>query len=78
MSGSMITREQLALLLENEAHSVIAEHIRAGTDPVHELGDGRGGLRKALRSSRYADSISRNARGTFAGIVRGEIKVIDS
>ena len=71
-----MTREALALLLEHE-HSVIAEHIRAGVDPARELGDGQGGLRKALRRSRYADHIARTAKATFEGIVRGDITVTD-
>lgn len=73
----MITRETLAQLLENEAHNVIAEHIRAGSDPIHELGDGEGGLRKALRTSRYDDSISRHAQEMFTDIVTGRLKVAE-
>jgi hypothetical protein len=75
MTRDTITRIQLAAMLEGEAHNTIAEHIRAGVDPVHELGDGKGGLRKALRTSRYADAMAREARATFEGIVRGEIEV---
>ncbi len=75
MTGNTITRERLAQLLESEAHNVIAEHIRAGSDPPHELGDGQGGLRKALRTSRYEDSYSRNAKATFQDIVSGILKV---
>lgn len=70
-----MTRDELALLLENEAHPAIAEHIRAGANPVHELGDGRGGLRKALRTSRYQDDIARNTRTTFEDIVTGKLVI---
>lgn len=70
-----MTRKELALLLEDEAHNVIAEHIRAGADPAIELGDGRGGLRKALRTSRYKDALGRSTTATFEDIVRGEITV---
>jgi hypothetical protein len=70
-----MTRSALANLLENEAHNAIAERIRAGSDPVHALGNGQGGLRKALRTSRYADAISRDAKAVFEDVVRGEIVV---
>lgn len=72
-----MTRNELATILENEAHNTIAEHIRAGVDPVRELGDGRGGLRKALRTTRYADAISRHAQATFQDIVSGALTVSD-
>lgn len=72
-----MTRNQLATLLENEAHNVIAEHIRAGCDPAKELSDGHGGLRKALRTSRYHDAASRNAKATFEAIVSGELVLDD-
>ena len=70
-----ITRESLALMLEQEAHPAIAEQIRAGADPAFVLSDGQGGVRKALRSSRYEDGISRNALATFEQIATGEIQV---
>ena len=69
-----ITRSQLAMLLDDESYSVIAEHIRAGSDPQSELGDGSGGLRKALSRSRYDDGISRRAQAIFAGIVAGTMR----
>lgn len=71
----VITRSQLAMLLDDESHSVIAEHIRAGSDPQSELRDGTGGLRKALRRSRHDDGISRRAHAIFAGIVEGTMRV---
>lgn len=74
---TVVTREQLALLLENEAHHDLAERIRAGSDPVLVLGDDAGGLRRALRSSRYDDEQSHHARGTFTGIVTGAITIRD-
>jgi hypothetical protein len=70
-----ITRSQLATLLEQEAHNALAERIRAGSEPAEVLGDGNGGLRKALRRSRYHDAISRNAKQTFADIVSGRVTV---
>jgi hypothetical protein len=73
--SNAITRTQLAMLLDDESHSVIAEHIRAGSDPRTELGDGSGGVRKALRRSRYDDGTSRRAQAIFAGIVAGTMRV---
>lgn len=72
-----ISRYVLAKLLETEHHGVIAGHIRAGVDPVHELGDGQGGLRKALRTSRYADATSRRIREQLQAIVDGRMTVVD-
>lgn len=74
-----MTREELAQMLESEAHNMIAEHIRAGADPARELADTSGaGLRKALRKMRYHDSISRNAQAAFQAIVDGELEVTDA
>ena len=70
-----MTREELALLLENEAHLALAERIRAGSDPIDVLSDGHGNLRKALRRGRYRDHISANARATFWEIVQGMLVV---
>jgi hypothetical protein len=70
-----ITRSQLAMLLDDESHSVIAEHIRAGSEPRSELGDGSGGLRKALSRSRYDDGTSHRAQAIYAGIVAGTMRV---
>ncbi len=71
----VITRSQLAMLLDEESYSVIAEHIRAGSDPQSELGDGSGGLRKALRRSCHDDGISRRAQAIFARVVAGTMRV---
>jgi hypothetical protein len=69
-----MTRDLLARLLVHEHHPVIAEHIRAGCDPAHELADADGtGLRKALRTSRYCDAIQRDAKATFERVVSGDI-----
>jgi hypothetical protein len=70
-----ITREQLALLLESERHPHMAERIRADCDPVMVLGDGKGGLRQALRRSRYDDKQAQDTQATLAAVVSGEITV---
>jgi len=71
----VITRSQLAMLLDDEGHRIIAEHIRAGSEPQSELADDSGGLRKALRRSRYDDGASRRAQAIFVAIVGGMMRV---
>jgi hypothetical protein len=68
-----ITRERLAEALEGEAHNELAERIRAGSNPADVLGDGHGGLRKALRRSRYDDQRSRAARELFTSAACGAL-----
>jgi len=62
-----MTREQLALLLENEAHLTAAERIRCGESPARVLSD----LRPFV--SRYNDAISREAVTTFQDVIAGRL-----
>jgi len=74
-----MTREELAQLLEAEAHNEIAEHIRAGVDPQREFGDDShpSGVRKALRRSRYGDQYARDALALFADVAAGRVVITD-
>lgn len=65
-----LTRDELAILLENEAFLTAAERIRCGEDPRRVLGE----LRPFV--PRYPDAGSREAVATFQSICRGELKVV--
>lgn len=72
-----ITRDRLAIMLENEAHNTFADLIRRGHDPVEVLGDGHGGLNDACRHPRYRDGESLNAIELFQDVVTGRVQVTD-
>lgn len=64
-----IARDDLAILLENEAYLAAADKIRCGQDAVPVLNE----LRPFVM--RYNDEESRNAVITFRRVVAGELKV---
>jgi hypothetical protein len=68
--GGPCSREDLAILLENEAYITAADRRSAdGEDPRRVLGE----LRPF--TPRYDDSISRGAVQLFQRICRGELEV---
>jgi hypothetical protein len=69
MSATRIPRDELARLLENEAHNAMAERIRAGSDPRTVLDT------PAIRKPRYGDQMSREAIATFEAVISGELEV---
>lgn len=76
MTPGRITRDQLAILLENEAHNAFADLIRRGHDPGQVLGDGHGRLNSSCLRPRYRDAESETAIATFDDVVTGRIQVI--
>jgi hypothetical protein len=64
-----ITRDELAILLDNEAFPAAADRIRGGREPRNVLGE----LRPFV--PRYPDGTSREAVATFQAVCRGELNV---
>lgn len=65
-----MTREWLALLMENETYNSAAENLRCGGDPVAIC---KGLIR---RNPRYDDVESRNTHAVFAAIASGEEPIV--
>lgn len=68
----MTTREQLATLLENEAHNAAAERLRSGEDAQAVM--------KSIlhHRPRYRDDTSREAHAMFRAVANGEVAVEDA
>lgn len=64
-----MTRDELALMLEQEAQNAAADLIRCGADSAAVC------AQVAADSPRYDDDISRNAIATFRAVANGEEEV---
>jgi len=75
--SATITRDELAILLENEAHNGLAQDIRSGRNPRSAFTEpGHVGLLRKLREPRYLDGISAEAVATFKAVYSGELGVV--